>query len=622
MRRGHLISPFGVGALSTMVNGVTVITASLDAWFHDHKGNYVAPEEIELQDWRLHNQLKISELRLPPRGAEQLFRGSSRHESIPSRFVPVLRFPRWNSCQICQSLTEYPMSFSGIATCQNLECRSKNVFQVSFIVACENGHLDDFPWRKWVHRGEISDCGGRLRLTSSGGGTLASQWVECTGCNAKKRNLSSILGTEVISGESQQSNLSKQLSDSSGNYLCTGYRPWANEFETCNAYPVALLRTSSNVYFPIVESSIYIPRASNFANPSLLEILNRPVWRIIMQTLRNATQVMGQIGSISPQMLRQQGNGQQELGSFTDAEIALALEELNPQDAISDSPEELDGRLSEFQLFCKESVPHRYLKVSQPRVEAKILGLTNLRRIDTLCETRALRGFTRISSKSLSLEDGKKLLVSNASRYQINWLPAQQVRGEGIFFELDTILVKEWQSAKEVAARLNRTLKRISIGEIKPSNVTDQVDAGYFLIHTLSHILIRQLVFDSGYGTASLRERLYIDRTGTYPRYGVLIYTAAGDSEGTMGGLVSLAEGKSFATLFENAIENSRWCSTDPICLELGGKGQGPDLCNLAACHACALLPETSCEEMNKFLDRALLIGTPDNPELGYFQNS
>jgi hypothetical protein len=88
-----------------------------------------------------------------------------------------------------------------------------------------------------------------------------------------------------------------------------------------------------------------------------------------------------------------------------------------------------------------------------------------------------------------------------------------------------------------------------------------------------------------------------------------------------MGGLVSLAEGESFNTLFSNAIESARWCSTDPICLELGGKGQGPDLCNLAACHACALLPETACEDMNKFLDRALLIGTPDIAELGYFNN-
>ena len=619
MRRAHLITPFGVGALSTMVNGVTVITASLDAWFHDFNGNYIEPQHMDIQDWRLHKQLHISNLRLPPRGADAVFRGNLRRGQVSTSFIPVLRFPRWNKCQFCNTLTQFPLSFSGEASCQNLDCKSKNIFQVSIVVACENGHLDDFPWRKWVHRGDIPDCGGVLKQTSTGGGTLASQWVSCTGCSAKKQNLQSILGVQTLADGSQKSNLSKKLSDSFGEYTCTGGRPWANEFESCSAYPVALLRTSSNVYFPIVESSIYIPQTNNFANPSLLELLSKPGWRIIMQTMTMTMRSMGSHGPVTPQLMRDQAAGQMELRGFTDEELEVALQELMPQDTTEEPSEEIDGRISEFQLFCKESVPHAFLKVARPKHEANIQGILNLRRIDSLCETRALRGFTRISSNPISLDDGKKLLRSNRSQGQINWLPAYQVRGEGIFFELDPNLVKTWKETNQVAARINPTLKRISAGDIRPSNVTEFVDAGYFLIHTLSHLLIRQLVFDSGYGTASLRERLYVDRTGNTPRYGVLIYTAAGDSEGTMGGLVSLAEGDAFRMLFNNAIEAARWCSTDPICLELGGKGQGPDLCNLAACHACALLPETSCEDMNKFLDRGLLIGTPDFPMLGYF---
>jgi hypothetical protein len=70
-----------------------------------------------------------------------------------------------------------------------------------------------------------------------------------------------------------------------------------------------------------------------------------------------------------------------------------------------------------------------------------------------------------------------------------------------------------------------------------------------------------------------------------------------------------------------NAINDARWCSTDPVCMDAGEKGQGPDSCNLAACHGCALLPETSCEEFNRFLDRGLVIGTFDDQSVGYFAN-
>jgi hypothetical protein len=98
---------------------------------------------------------------------------------------------------------------------------------------------------------------------------------------------------------------------------------------------------------------------------------------------------------------------------------------------------------------------------------------------------------------------------------------------------------------------------------------------------------------------------------------GILVYTAAGDSEGTMGGLVQQGKPTRLESLFRGAIQDARWCSSDPLCIE--SSGQGIDSLNLAACHACSLLPETSCEEGNRHLDRALLIGTPSHPEIGFF---
>jgi hypothetical protein len=98
----------------------------------------------------------------------------------------------------------------------------------------------------------------------------------------------------------------------------------------------------------------------------------------------------------------------------------------------------------------------------------------------------------------------------------------------------------------------------------------------------------------------------------------LLIYTASGDSEGTMGGLVRQGKPGRLEPTIRRAIQHAAWCSSDPVCIET--TGQGADNTNLAACHGCALLPETSCEEGNRVLDRALLIGIPDRPELGFFR--
>ena len=139
------------------------------------------------------------------------------------------------------------------------------------------------------------------------------------------------------------------------------------------------------------------------------------------------------------------------------------------------------------------------------------------------------------------------------------------------------------------------------------------------LIHTFAHVLINELVFDCGYGSASLKERLYCSSLTDPEMNAVLIYTAAGDTEGSMGGLVRQGEADRLPQLIENAILRASWCTSDPVCIE--SSGQGPSGMNLAACHSCALLPETSCEMMNLQLDRAMLVGTIEHPELGYFSD-
>ena len=139
------------------------------------------------------------------------------------------------------------------------------------------------------------------------------------------------------------------------------------------------------------------------------------------------------------------------------------------------------------------------------------------------------------------------------------------------------------------------------------------------LLHTIAHLLIRELSFECGYTVASLRERIYCStEEDGYVMAGILIYTASGDSEGTLGGLVRQGYPDTLPSIFRKAIRKGQLCSNDPVCIS--SKGQGRDALNLAACHACVLLPETSCEEYN-VLDRGIVVGTFENEEIGFYSN-
>jgi hypothetical protein len=194
------------------------------------------------------------------------------------------------------------------------------------------------------------------------------------------------------------------------------------------------------------------------------------------------------------------------------------------------------------------------------------------------------------------------------------------VYGEGIFLELDSERIKQWLRDHPAAGRRITPLadhyNSVRVSRQQPQrNLTPK----FILLHTLAHVLINQLSFDCGYGSASLRERLYCDFTDpAQPMHGILIYTASGDSEGTMGGLVRQGRHGRFEATLRRALNQASWCSSDPVCIE--SAGQGSDSSNLAACHGCCLLPETSCEEGNRLLDRAMLVGKPEDPDLGFFR--
>ena len=148
----------------------------------------------------------------------------------------------------------------------------------------------------------------------------------------------------------------------------------------------------------------------------------------------------------------------------------------------------------------------------------------------------------------------------------------------------------------------------------------EDLNPEFILIHTFAHLIINQLSFECGYGSSSIRERIYCEKTGNeFDMCGVLIYTASGDSEGSLGGLVRQGLPGRIEDTIVDAIKNAFWCTSDPVCIQ--STGQGPESCNLAACHNCAILPETCCEHGNRLLDRGVVIGKRDNLDMGFFND-
>lgn len=231
-----------------------------------------------------------------------------------------------------------------------------------------------------------------------------------------------------------------------------------------------------------------------------------------------------------------------------------------------------------------------------------------------------MAGFTRVFPGTAGRIRELKTMLARSMPAE-TWLPAYIVHGEGLYFELAHERLAAWEQQENVIARVAPLARRFGALQDQRRLDAREISPRFVLLHTLAHLLINQLTFDCGYSSASLRERLYASADPHMPMAGVLIYTANGDSEGTMGGLVRMGKPGNIEPVIHKALLGAQWCSADPVCMEVGSQsGQGPDSCNLAACHSCALVPETACEEFNRFLDRGLVVGTPDDPSLGFFR--
>jgi hypothetical protein len=561
VRRSQLISTYGVGSMVS-VGDESVMIAGLDFWPPAKSGG----------DLVLEPRLQVSgkKLRLPPGGMN-----SDLDQFQTKDKVPVTRFPKWYSCSGCRRLGKFGhLSVENKNQCVHCGCP---LIPSRFVALCEMGHIEDFPYWHWVHTRDSSDSEVRgskheMYLISEGkSGSLSGIKVECRSCGVSK-TLDGVFGKSALLRVKG----------------CSGAEPWLGiETEDCNQPLRASQRGASNVWFPMVRSALSIPPWSdglqNFVGmhwATLQMSLDPDTFRTVVEELVNATDV-----------------------SFPVEEVLAAVKDRQALAGEEKSDEQI--RREEFQALCvgRDAGPqaHFVAEVSEPPGEiSKEFELVTV--VSRLREVRVLTGFTR-------MHPGQAERVRALSK-SADWLPAIPIHGEGVFLKLRASLLSAWEQRADVLERvavLQERWAKSFFYDGKP------VTPRFLLAHVLAHALIDQWSLAGGYPAASLRERVYSEGDST----GILIYTAASDSAGSLGGVIAQAHPDRLRASVVDSIRRYEWCSSDPVCSETSS--QGAEGLNMAACHSCALLPETSCEHRNSLLDRALLVGLPGNRGLGYF---
>ena len=581
LRSSQLISPYGPGAIVD-IGDESLLLTDLRDWPANLPTIYMP---------RLITELGVGLLKSPPAVSGFAKKG-------PRNAIKTIRFPRWMFCPKCRRMEmwSYEKSHSDNQkpACSNPKCNNKLLAPMRLVMACDGGHLNDVPWKLWAHSGKSGkrDCSTKgsdlyFRNDTTKGSGLDALSIECGECGSK-RNLGDITSPETIKGLK---------------ITCTGSQPW-EKWEDCERSPVVLQRGASNLYYPIIRSALDVPNESSGEDSidlseqakahgfysACLELLNggnqgyEPLLDTIAKDLNSTPE------KIKSLILGEEGSkGKREIPSAEELQVA-------------------EWRLLSSDRVVDESNNNFLARIESKSDEHETWGLDKLIGrivlLDKLREVRAFCGFERVKPA------GDFVIPPSGRHKEINWLPAVEVFGEGFFiqFSQDALVKWEKKANKFIGNRISGIKKKYEEGNV---SYLPEPTPKLVMIHTLSHLLIRQLSFECGYSSGSIRERIYTDED----QVGLLIYTADSDSEGSLGGLVQQGEQSRIYSTLAVALEQASWCSNDPVCSEM--ETQGVMGLNKAACHSCTLVSETSCTMNNLMLDRKLLLGD-ENGE-GFF---
>jgi hypothetical protein len=481
------------------------------------------------------------------------------------------------------------------ANCDRAKGAPPTAVPARFLVACRGGHLDDFPWKYFVHGGS-SDCPGPLKFFEQGASLQTENlWVRCERCDASRSLVDAF-------GDRGQQLLPK----------CRGRHPHLGRTDAnCEERLRPVLLGASNSWFPVTLTVLAIPTKSNALAQLLTDKASSFARADSPEKLELILQVMAENGILG------------QLSEYTSSEIWTALQGLRCGDG-GEEDQTPDLKEPEWGAFTspnpRQSWPDFMVtRIGAPRGYESKFDFTVV--AERLREVNALIGFTRVEPPEEAKEGGAPPPRAPLTNGQPEWLPATEVRGEGIFLRFNSQRLAEWLARESVKAREAALLEghkafRAARKLLPPEESFPGIT--YVLLHTFAHILIRELALECGYSAASVRERIYASGYGESPDMaGVLVYTAAPDSDGTLGGLAQLGQPQRLGELISQALARARICASDPLCAEHVPNHDRS--LHGAACHACSFVAETSCEIGNRYLDRSLLVPTIAGTDMAFF---
>ena len=618
VRAAQAVLQYGVGAMVDFPSQ-TLMTAAPEYW---------EDEVIPIHDERLEKSLGVRYFGMPA--------GGKNRDGIS-----YARFPEWYFCPKCrrfQPLSKWIAEYNSQTKerdkvnnpdmSRRLRCPRDHVELVvaRIITVCEHGHINDFPWVKWTHAknfgGAKDVCGNPcLEFKTS---PVASEGLEGLSLRCRTCGAATTLNGAFNEGEFEK--LDKKY-PGKYNFTCDGGHPWKGvRDKDCGLYPKVLQRGSSSVYFPVTASSLVIPPFSNIINRKIEDSRLYDEFRNAIKTIRTMrgipTEVMEEniLSSVEDYSKKIADNIGCEKGQVKE----ILERRLLPDNAVNYDTGSIEYRAAEFDaLSGRASVEGTksddFKRVPTDIARYDIPFVKEISLIEKIREVQVLLGFSRMEPFPASMIGTKSDRFVSVKEKETEWYPGYNVYGEGIFIEFDNDAINAWRSGNTALEKRVRILQENYNNSFLGSQHPRRITGKFLLLHTMSHLLIKQLSFECGYNISSLKERIYCGEASEGKEMaGILIYTASGDSEGTLGGLVRQGRYDTFPRIYKKAVESAVTCSNDPICLL--SSGQGRDSLNLSACYSCGLLPETCCEEFNVFLDRGVIVGTYENRKLGFFR--